>query len=344
MHTRCVGQGNGSAIGSRIELNSFVEYDNERKEFVLPVVFPANWNGEIELGGFRSQEGFAAQPVKLHYSTGNAVFDQADLQRLQPPDTLAKLRDVMDNVRRSRKQIRSLSETVRTVRSGGRRGGAGFSRLYGNASHFKMQGERQFFGDVSQVMGVPFQIGSDGEECWFFSHRSDDNGQLKPTLITCKYEDIQHKSLVFLDPFHLDGEIDPVIHDQRLQYVGVDRIHDTDCHLIRSWNAKAFGSRGRILLRVAEWWIDTKTARPKRIVTYSSGVRTVTVYRHDSINKQLKVDEFQPVVPPGVQRERDSLGDGYDSRFISISDGTNATMSCRWGKTGIKGKSSSGLN
>jgi outer membrane lipoprotein-sorting protein len=334
-------------IELNIELNSGVSYNDENNEFMFPVVLPPNWTGELQLSGLRSHNGVVAPPITIRYSTGDEIFSQGDLRRLVRPDSLAKLRNLIENVRRSRGDLRSVSETVHMVTFGGKRArGQRCSLLEGKWSRFKMQGERQFYGDVSQVMGIPFQIGSDGTQCWFYSHRPNKDGEWGPMLITCEYDDIQEKSLLFLDPFDFDGrELTQVVKDRHLEYLGVDRINDMKCHVIGSWNVQEFGSRDRISLVGQRWWIDSKTFRPIQMATESSGGRDVTRYRFDSINQQLPLTEFQPTIAAGTAAsEPEPLGDGYDTRFLKLSDGTNGRMSCRWGKTGAKGSSSPGLN
>ncbi len=330
-----------------IEFNSCVSYDDENNEFLFPVVLPANWNGQIELGGLKSRNGIAVDPITIRYSTEDNLFSQEDLNRLMQPDALAKLRNVVDKVQLARRDLQSVSETVHAVTFGGNGiRGRGFSRLEGNWSRFKMQGERQFYGDVSQIMGIPFQIGSDGIQCWFFSHRPSDEGQMTPTLITCEYKDIQNKNLSFVEPLDFDvPNLDQVVKDRRLEYVGLERIDGTDCHLIRSLDVHKLGSSDSIFLMVQHWWIDSDTFRPLQVTTDFSGGRTIKRFRYDSINRQLPMIEFQPTMTARtIQRKPDPLGDGYDVQFLKVGDGTNGRMSCRWGKTGKKGRSSSGLN
>jgi beta-lactamase regulating signal transducer with metallopeptidase domain len=322
-------------------------YTSENREFVIPIVLPPNWSGNIELSGMKSTHGVAVEPITVNYSTTGEIFDETSLEQFSDPESSATLRTVLENVRRARDDLQSFSATVRTTRLwGGRRSrGQGFERLDRHWTQFKMQGEEQFYGDVTQVMGLPFRIGSDGKQCWFFSNRDDDQGRRRPTLITCDPTQIANKILAFVDPFDLrNAETDQVIDDRNLQYIGLDKIDDRDCHLIRSWSASKFGGDD-ILLSGVHWWIDAETHLPIQVMSDFFGSRTENRYEYNSLNQAMPLAEFQQSVSDDVvRRGPDPLGDGYDSRYLKIGDGTNGRMSCRWGKTGAKGTSSAGLN
>ena len=49
-----------------------------------------------------------------------------------------------------------------------------------------MQGDRKFMGEVDAIMGIPFQIGSDGVRCWWVRENH---------LVTAQFESIEEKNL-----------------------------------------------------------------------------------------------------------------------------------------------------
>ena len=324
-----------------------MSYDAENREFTFPMVLPANWSGKIELGGFRSRDGCEAQPITINYSTGDQRQSPDQLKSLLRPESLAKLRNVIEKSHAVHNSLHSVSETVRSV-SFESHGFAGrrYSALQGNGSRFKMQGQRQFYGDVSQIMGIPFQVGSDGNKCWFFSSGPDNSGALKPTLITDKYEEIQSKKLVFLEPFNFDAlHLEEVVKQRRLEYLGLEKINQTECHVVRSIDVAELGPDGGFFVAVLRWWIDSNTNRLLQLANDTTYGPTILSFQIDSINQQFSITEFQPTTPPHVvPSELEPLGEGYDTRYLQISDGSNGRMSCRWGKKGKKGSSSSGLN
>jgi hypothetical protein len=330
-----------------IEFNSGVSYNAENREFTFPMVLPANWSGKIELSGLRSRNGSEAQPITINYSTRDQRHSPDQLKSLLRPDSLAKLRNVIEKSHAAQNDLHSVSETVRSVSfESNRFAGRRYSALEGNGSRFKMQGQRQFYGDISRIMGIPFQIGSDGTECWFYCGGRNENGDTTPTLITCKYEDIQSKNLVLLKPFDFDTlHLEEVVKERRLEYLGLEKINQTECHLVRSIDVTDLGPDVGPFVAVLRWWIDSKTNRPLQVASDTTYGRTMLSFQTHSINQLLPITEFQPTTPPQVIRSGlEPLGEGYDTRYLQISDGSNGRMSGRWGKKGTKGSSSSGLN
>jgi beta-lactamase regulating signal transducer with metallopeptidase domain/outer membrane lipoprotein-sorting protein len=331
----------------QVDFNSGVSYDAENREFTFPIDLPANWSGKIQLSGLRSRNGSAAQPITINYSTGDQRYSPDQLKSLLRPESLAKLRNVIEMSHAAQNELHSVSETVRSVsfNSSGyaeRR----YSALEGNQSRFKMQGQRQFYSDVSQMMGTPFQIGSDGKECWFYDRWRNDSGEMKSTLTTCKYEDIQSKKLTILEPFDFDARnLEEVVKQRRLEYLGREKINQTECHLVRSIDVTEIGPGGELFVNVLRWWIDSKTNRPLQVASDTAYGPTILSFQTDSINRQLPITEFQPTTAPHVVASGfEPLGEGYDTRYLQISDGSNGRMSCRWGKKGTKGDASGGLN
>jgi beta-lactamase regulating signal transducer with metallopeptidase domain/outer membrane lipoprotein-sorting protein len=330
----------------QVDFNSGVSYDVENREFTFPIDLPANWSGKIQLSGLRSRDGSAAQPITVNYSTGDQRYSPDQLKSLLRPESLAKLRNVIEMSHAAQNDLHSVSETVQSVsfNSSGyaeRR----YSALEGNQSRFKMQGQRQFYSDVSQMMGTPFQIGSDGKECWFYDRGRNDSGDMKSTLTTCKYEDIQSKKLTILEPFDFDArDLEEVVKQRRLEYLGREKINQTECHLVRSIDVTEIGPSGELFVNVLRWWIDLKTNRPLQVASDTAYGPTILSFQTDSINKQLPITEFQPTFPHVVPSGLEPLGEGYDTRYLQISDGSNGRMSCRWGKKGTKGDASGGLN
>src|SRR5262249_13899244 len=153
---------------------------------------------------------------------------------------------------------------------------------------------------ISQLMGIPFQIGSDGAKCWFYSPRPDDHGVVKPTLITCNYDDIQTKNLLFLEPFDFDiAKLDEIANERRLEYLGLEEINQTQCHVVRSIRVAEW-SEHKLIAIIVRWWIDSKTYRPVQVANDGAAGPALMTFEPESLNMQLPITEFQPAVPAGA--------------------------------------------
>ena len=107
---------------------------------------------------------------------------------------------VLHRVKKTRKELRSVSETVQSI-------SYGYSlysdrvcgRVRSDAAFFKWQGSNQFFADVSGPMtSCTFKVGSHGRTCWWFYA-----GEKESKLITCPFEKMQEKKVAICDPLGL---------------------------------------------------------------------------------------------------------------------------------------------
>ena len=70
-----------------------------------------------------------------------------------------------------------------------------------------------------------------------------------------------------------------------------------------------------------------------------------TRFLYDAVNQPLPPEGFAipqlPDVPPGPP---EALDVDYTARFVNARDGSDGSMSVRWGRIGPKGRSGGGLN
>jgi hypothetical protein len=69
-------------------------------------------------------------------------------------------------------------------------------------------------------------------------------------------------------------------------------------------------------------------------------------FTYSRINQSIP-DEFRPLGDPGAPKPNtaaEPLVEGFTARFPNVREGSDGRISVRWGMTGPKGKSSSGLN
>ena len=155
-----------------------VEYDASSHCFTFLTFFPRSTSPRIKLRGFRGAEGGEAEPMSIKYEVGKKLYVPEQESRIAEAGRSAKLRELLDAIRRKRLALKSLEETVRTVRLGASRSGPlGWADgLEVHYARFAFQGDRQFYADVSSIMGFSpstsispnvFRLGSDGRECWF---------------------------------------------------------------------------------------------------------------------------------------------------------------------------------
>ena len=184
-------------------------------------------------------------------------------------------------------------------------------------------------------------IGSDGKTCWFYHEYKNDKN-----LDTLKVDDVHAINLSVCDPFGLrDNTIQDILTSNNIEYVGTDVVDGRKYHLINIWESSIHGDRASCSINL--WYIDAQTYLPLQVFKESAhGMRFRSQYEFSRINEQFDDSEFKSeTVTDVATQSEEPLGDGYDTRFINIIDGTaTGRMSVRWGKKGPKGTSSSGLN
>ena len=196
-----------------------------------------------------------------------------------------------------------------------------------------MQGDQNFAANIDAIMRIPFRVGSDGTTCWLVRRNE---------LIEIPFEQIEQKELLFCDPFDAMGaaDVDRLIRDRKLHYLGETVVRGRRCHLIRSYDIRFVTAD--MITPMIQWSIDAETFLPTRVEMDDT---LVTDYLDVRINEPIADEAFRPEVGADVRKaEPEPLEQGYTRRFLKVNDGTGGRMSVRWGMTGPKGRSSSGLN
>jgi outer membrane lipoprotein-sorting protein len=322
-----------------------VEYDPATFQFTIPVVFPPNWKGTIEFHGFKSVKGIEADPVKIEYSTGKDIFSQSFMKSLNASQKSDDLIDLLEKIQKMRSNLRSLSEAVYMTHSSD-------NRTESNRTIFKLKGRRQFYADVSDVMGVPFHIGSDGENCWWYYGREG-----KERLIMASFDEIDDKNVIICDPFYLtENDVVTAIKKFNLEYLGTRSHGGKVCHIIRSWSVSIRSWKPKDITdcKIGTYWIDSETYMPVQIENDFGLFNLSYVFNYIHINEPLAGSNFRPDFVKGVEPQdpdvqfkdlpEHQFDKKSDKRFLNVQDGSSGNMSVRWGKYGPKGTVSSGLN
>jgi hypothetical protein len=306
-------------------------YNEARHEFELPLMLPANWNGELELVHFRGTDGAPAVPFKLKYRTLRTVMSAELKDNLVQKGNSPELADLINKVADRSRNVQSVAIEVLNS-SGPLR--AGWSTSYWMyQSEFAKQGS-QFLGDTSAIMRIPFRIGSNGNECWF---------QFKETLTQVPTAEIeQYVSLC--DPFGAAKVTDltNLIADFQLEYLGTTTVDERLCHKLRSWRGvERWWQSARHLGNVTDWYLDAETLLLVQMQSKGTHAR----FRHTSLNQELPAEWFQPPLAGSLRLQPpEPLDADYTTRYLSVADGSSGVVLSRWGKKGPGGTSSSGLN
>ena len=326
-----------------------VEYDASSHCFTFLAFFPCATTPRIELRGFRSADGGEAEPVKVKYEVGKKLYLPEQEARIVEAGRSAKLREVVDAVRRNRLALKSLETTVRIVSPWASRHLGWWNSVGVDYACFGFQGERQFYADVSSIMEyspstiIPpriFRLGSDGRECWFlhvFNH-ANENSSYKQ-MFFCPFDATRDRTVIIGDPFGSKrfASTEKAIQEMKLEYLGDVTREGKTCYRVRSWE-------GRILTNsayaVRDWLIDAKSLLPAVCENSYPSYE----FSYARVNEPIPAKTFHVPAASGVSLEPFKLEEGYDHFFIQACDGSNGRMSARWGQQGSKGSSSSGLN
>jgi RNA polymerase sigma-70 factor (ECF subfamily) len=310
-------------------------YDAERHRFTLLLALPANWNGELRLEGFREHDGALAEPVLVKYRTQRSIYSDALRKRIEQAGQSDKLLQLVERVRKTRRELRSVSEEVRWAYNYGPRPSWQES-FQMQGAHFKMQGEQKYLGVVDGIMRIPFRVGCDGTTAWLRTNKE---------RITLPAKEIKQTNLLFCDPFQA-GSADPaqrIIQDMKLEHLGEAVVRGRRCQRVRSW-ATELGTIDS-LSPVREWFIDAQTLLPLRVESAAGWGLQMIDYHYSSVNQPIPDKEFSPDEEPGIKDAKaQPLDKDYTSRFLNVIDGSNGRMSVRWGEKGPKGTRSGGLN
>ena len=329
----------------RAQLLADVQYDAHENRFLLPVSFPPDWQGDVELRGFRTADGASAAPVPLHLATTREPYSESLLEQFKVAAKDPQLLAVLGEMRQARQQLTSVSEHVTTTYASGLVLPAEFgSTINAQSATFKFQGDRRFYGDVSLHMQTEtFVVASDGDQCWWHYAKAE-NGQTEESLQVAPYETIDEKNVLICDPFGLQyRDVDAAAADLHLEYEGMSTLNGRHCHVIRSTTVKV--SKEWAEAKITRWWIDAQQFMPVQVAANQLDGRTLHTFAYEGINEPIPDVEFAPPSRDDIVAQPvDPLTDGYTKRFLTVVDGGNGRMSVRWGMNGPKGTSSSGLN
>jgi hypothetical protein len=326
--------------GQTLELIPKVLYDPATRTFRLPLLLPPKTKAKFTLAGLRSAAGVLAEPVKLEYQTTDKEMADADRAKIKAGSREPRLLDLLDSMKQKRLQLTSLAERVQTLEM--RREEGLFVGLDGKGSSFRWQQPDRYYGDVSQIMMsvAAFRIGCDGRNWWW--HYASDR---KEELVMCPVNEMHTRNLCLCDPFGLTRQSPAeAAAESDMAYAGSSQIAGADCHTVEAWHVKLFGGN-TTLGELFQWHIDPQTLRPAEVRHCSGYGMWRTRFLYDAVNQPLPPELFAPPKLEGISPSPpEPLGEGYTKRFVNLRDGSGGEMSVRWGKTGPKGRSSSGLN
>jgi hypothetical protein len=334
-----------------------VEYDAPSRSFTFHALFPAKSRHRIELRGFRGADGGEAEPAKVEYTANARLYSPEQRARIDEAGRSAKLREVVEAVRRNRLAMKSAEELVRTVSLNENiRSRPGWCcNVETNYGRFAFQGERQFYADVTSIMDIPFFtphtppfpfcLGSDGRECWFFrvNHQASE-----VELEFCPADVMRDRYVAICDPFGAKRfpSAELAIRKLRLEYLGTVTHEGKNCHRIRGWAGERFGmgKLGTHAYGFHDWLIDARTLLPVLCQTFGTWTAFSEEFVYERVNQPMSDATFQVSAAAGASRRPSQLEAGYDHLFLKACDGSDGRMSARWGERGPKGSKDGGLN
>lgn len=327
----------------------FPAYDSNRCEFTVPVhLVPGvlhqlvvNKEGPGSFGsGFVSADGKPARMYVWRFSTAKESGDlgsaagNAGTSRNgeQPPargsGSERELLSLLQRMQQRRAGITSLVERVQTI---SQFHGPGLRELSVQGATFAWQGNNQYYGDVSQIMGGVFRIGCDGKAWWWQTGSFE-----KPDLALCPINDMQVKDVSIADPFGLSSDsAATAVKNLGLELVGRTNWAGRDYFVIEARPGRLTAEPG------PRWWVDSQ----ELLLTEQDTGGYRTRFQYELVNGEVPTSVFSPIrsrdVKPQGPEELDAT---YAQRFVNLRDGSDGRMSARWGKFGPKARSSSGLN
>lgn len=321
------------SFGRQPALLDQTEYHPESRTFTLLLKLPPNWNGEVRLVGFRSAEGGNLAGVSLAYRTRReplAKSIRARVERAGRDDP--ELVRFIERVQAARRDRPGLREEVLTTSTYGLKAACWHQSYATNGATFAMRGDRHFYGEVDEIVGIPFRVGSDGETCWFRS-----SAELRALPIN----EVAEKNLLVGDPFGAMSRASAreVIRERKLEDLGQANTNGRPCRRIRSWDIRLIAPD--FLTSPIDWYIDIESLLPLRMDTgfYSMD------FSYPHLGEPIPDEFFRRQSGPGIREVgAEPMAEGYTRRFLNVIDGSNGRMSVRWGSKGPAGTTSSGLN
>lgn len=335
---------------------NFPQYDAEKHEFTIPlqllsasiqqIVVNAGWGGDKDLAqerkhrsrdGFQSADHHLAGLFSWRFHTRAAGSNEtlatglstaeAQPQEASPRD--ATLLEKLEQMQQRRSQLLSVSERVQYLTQTGKEGV--FNDLNSVSAVFKWQKPGQYYADITEPMlsCADFRIGSDGGACWWHAVGSDGKWA---KFESCPVSDVQYVNVTICDPFDLVNlRASTAASRRNLVYAGTTRFGESECFLI--------------LAPETRWWIDANSFLPIQVRTRDKDYTVRSRFFYDKVNESLPAQEFgAPILSNESPARPAPLEKRYTGRFIQISDGSDGSVSGRWGMQGPGCRSSSGLN
>jgi hypothetical protein len=333
-----------------------VEYDAPSRSFTFHALFPSKTRHRIELRGFRGADGGEAEPATVEYKANARLYSPEQRARIAEAGRSAKLREVVEAVRRNRLAMKSVEELVRTVSlSENIRSRPGWCcGLEMNYARFAFQAERQFYADITSIIDIPFFtphappfpfcLGSDGRECWFLRR----NQASKVELEYCPADAMRDRHVLICDPFGSKRfpSAELVIERLKLEYLGTVTHEGKTCHRIHGWAGERFGlgTLGTHAYGFHDWLIDAQTLLPVLCQTFGTWSTFSEEFVYERVNQPMSDAAFRAPAAAGASRRPSQLEAGYDRLFLTACDGSDGRMSVSWGEKGAKGTKSGGMN
>jgi hypothetical protein len=305
-----------------------VQYDSAKHTFHIALALPDKAKSRFALGGFRTVGGILAQPIQLEYEVKSESFSTAQQSELNAAAKDQHLLGFLAAMKTKRIALTSLAEQVQSISMNGDRGL--LTDFDSKSATFKWSKPNLFYVDATQPMlscGI-FRIGCDGQKWW--SH-------INKELVSCPVPDMQTLNACIADPFELLSRTPAAVAvELHLASSGPLPLGGRDAAAITSWDKEDGRTR---------WFIDPETHLPSGVEQCSPYGVFRTCFQYTSIDQPIAAGQFAiPKVAGLTPAPPEALDSEYTNRFVNIRDGSDGSMSVRWGKFGPGGRSSSGLN
>lgn len=312
----------------------FIQYDPSLHSMRIPVVLLPGKQRDFTLAGFYSASGQPSDPINLSYYPGGKETWLEEHSKSDGAAVDSPLIAILTRMQGLRSQMTTLSETVQTL-SAQMLGPSKdrFTHLESHPANFYWHSPNQYFSDVTDMISCQvFEIGNDGKKWWW--HYAD---ATQTNLECCPQSDVREFNSSLCDPFGLRRRTPAEAAKQLgLLYLGSDGGFDR----FAAWKTQL--NQNDIYATYTEWVIDPNTAMPSEVLGFDSAgmTRSRFFYHQTSPEALFKI----PTTRPAQNVSASALEQGYDHRFVDMSDGSDGTIRLRWGQRGKKGTLGSGLN
>jgi len=316
----------------------YVRYEPDSNTFVIPVLLPADFSGNLRFHGFRSTDKRHSLVPDVAYSTRLDLLSSEHDSRLRVEARGAALIELLNQMAETRRGISSLIEKIRITQYA-----PGKATIYNSTRsceiEFRLLGDSKYYADVSGMMNRSFIIGSDGYNCWWFTETPKGK-----QLVTCPGKLIENQFVVVCDPFQLGRYSAVEISDQnKLEYLGIVDLNGKPQHLVQGWFAME--DLGKVSTNITRWWIDPATFRLTQVNRdWASGSRVLQEFEYEVVNEAISASLFLPPTGSDVKQLMPApLNAQYDTRFLHVIDPSNGQASVKWGRQGSGGESAVGI-